>query len=415
MKLFQTAVLLLLSLLCAPAWANGTITHFSGEISVQRKDGTTVPGAAGTVVNEGDVMITGPNGYGRLEMTDGGEMVLRPNSQLKIDSYRFHADKPADDSFAFRMLKGGLRTVTGLIGKRGNKDAYVGTTATATIGIRGTQFDLRLCQGDCGALADGTYLAVRFGAVRTGNAQGSLDVAAGQVALVPAAKIPVMLPRDPGIGFTPPAVIPKLDEKKKQQSAAPAAAAPAQAKPAAAASTQARPAAARSGQAASGSSTSTASSSSGGTQESSSGDSGGKSGSSSAASGSTSGGGTTNTSSNSSSSGAASSSSNVSGAASSGAGSGSSVNAAAQGGGAAPVQQAAAQPTGSAAAVAETAPAAAPAQQAPAQVVASVAPSPVAETEPAAAPPPGPAASVALPAVSTALPQTAPGMDCSVQ
>ena len=254
-----------LTLLCAmQAWAEGTITHLSGAISVLKKDGTTIPGTVGTKVGEGDVMITGADGFGRLELTDGGEMVLRPNSQLKIENYRFHADKPSEDSFAYRMLKGGLRTVTGLIGKRGNPNAYVGTTSTATIGIRGTQFDLRLCQGDCGSLADGTYLAVRFGGVRTGNAAGSLDVAAGQVALVQTAKIPVMLPRDPGIGFTPPAVIPKLDEKKKVQAAAQAAApAPAQAKPAAAASTtQAAPAAKASAPAAAGASSSTSSTSS---------------------------------------------------------------------------------------------------------------------------------------------------------
>ena len=235
---------LILGLLCSNlVWADGTITHFSGEVSVQKKDGTTTPGAAGMKVVAGDILVTGANGYGRLEMTDGGEMVLRPNSQLKLESYRFNANKPTEDGFVFSMLKGGLRTVTGMIGKRGNKDAYELKTPTATIGIRGTQFDLRVCAGGCGALTDGTYLAVRFGAVQTSNAQGTLAVAAGQVAFVPPKLPPVILPRDPGIGFTPPAVIPKMDEKKKQQSAAPAAAAPAAAKPAAAAASTAAPAA----------------------------------------------------------------------------------------------------------------------------------------------------------------------------
>lgn len=231
-KFFQRCVVLLSILCITPAWAGGTITHLSGNISVQMKDGTTLTGMIGTKVSEGDIMITGGNGYARLEMTDGGEIVLRPNSQLKVESYRFHPDKPADDSFVYRMLKGGLRTVTGFIGKRGNMDAYEGKTATATIGIRGTQYDLRFCQGDCGALADGTYLAVRFGAVRARNHQGSIDLAAGQVALVPPAKPPMILPRDPGVGFTPPAVIPNLDEKKKVQAATTAESAnPAQEKP----------------------------------------------------------------------------------------------------------------------------------------------------------------------------------------
>jgi len=209
-------LLALLTLVAAPAWADGTLTHLSGAVSVQKSDGKILPGTVGAKVSEGDIMITGGNGYARLEMTDSGEMVLRPNSQLKVERYRFHPDKPADDSFVFRMLKGGLRTVTGFIGKRGNQDAYEGKTATATVGIRGTRYDIRVCQRDCGALKDGTYLAVRFGVVRVGNPQGSLTVAAGQVVYAPVGLRPVLLPRDPGIGFTPPAVIPKLDEKKKQ-------------------------------------------------------------------------------------------------------------------------------------------------------------------------------------------------------
>jgi hypothetical protein len=44
-----------------------------------------------------------------------------------------------------RLLKGGFRTVTGLIGKRGNTDAYKLRAGTATIGIRGTDFSSRLC------------------------------------------------------------------------------------------------------------------------------------------------------------------------------------------------------------------------------------------------------------------------------
>lgn len=210
-------LLALLILLSAPAWAAGVLTHLSGPVSVRKADGSVHAGQAGVKVGTGDTVITGPGGYVRVEMTDGGEMVLRPDSQLKVESYAFVQAKPAEDNMVFSMLKGGIRTVTGLIGKRGNKDAYELKTPTATVGIRGTQFDARICQGDCGALADGTYLAVRFGAIQTTNAQGSLPVNAGQVAHVPPQKPPVMLPRDPGIGFTPPPVIPKLDEKKKQQ------------------------------------------------------------------------------------------------------------------------------------------------------------------------------------------------------
>jgi hypothetical protein len=46
------------------------------------------------------------------------------------------------------LVKGGLRVVTGLFGKR-NPSGVKFQTATATIGIRGTEFDARLCEADC--------------------------------------------------------------------------------------------------------------------------------------------------------------------------------------------------------------------------------------------------------------------------
>ena len=199
-----------------PARAEGTLTHMSGSVSVQKVDGSVTVGAAGTKIGVGDTLVTGSRSYVRMEMTDGGEMVLRPESQLLLQSYAFTEEKRSEDSLVMRMIKGGMRTVTGLISKRGNRDAYQLITPTATIGIRGTQFDLRVCDANCGSLPNGTYVAVRFGAVEAASPQGSLAVAAGQVARVPATGAPVILPRDPGIGFTPPAVIPKLDEKKKQ-------------------------------------------------------------------------------------------------------------------------------------------------------------------------------------------------------
>ena len=182
------AILFLSFALCSfvpVAMANGTLTHMSGNVSIQKADGTLVMGVIGAQVIEGDTVITGANGFVRMELTDGGEMVLRPDTQLKIENYRYTKDKPDEDSFIFRTIKGGFRAVTGLISKRGNRDAYKAHTATATIGIRGTQYDMRVCLANCGALADGTYVAVRFGAVVAGNSQGNSDFKAGQIGFIP--------------------------------------------------------------------------------------------------------------------------------------------------------------------------------------------------------------------------------------
>ena len=218
-----SSLLALLAACVTPAWADGTLTHLSGPVSVQKSDGSRQTGSVGTKVLTGDTVFTGPAGFARLEMTDGGEMVLRPDSQLRLDAYAFAKDRPEQDNVVFRLLKGGLRTVTGLISKRGNTDAYKFTTSTATIGIRGTQYDVRVCEANCGALGDGTYLAVRYGLVQSSNEFGVLQVAAGQFAHMAQGRAPALLPRDPGIGFTPPASIPKLDEKKKAAATAAAA------------------------------------------------------------------------------------------------------------------------------------------------------------------------------------------------
>ena len=191
--------------------ANGKITHLSGSVTLQHANGQQEPALPGTEVKESDTLVTGKDGFARMETTDGGEMVFRPNSEFHIDKYSYNKDKPAEDSFVYSMLKGGLRTVTGLIGKRGNKDAYQGNTPTSTIGIRGTFFEVRVC-GDCGSLPKGTYLAVRSGSVQTGNSVGSLTMTAGQIVFVPPGGAPQLLPNDPGIGFTAPAAIPKQGE-----------------------------------------------------------------------------------------------------------------------------------------------------------------------------------------------------------
>src|SRR5476649_1542244 len=58
---------------------------------------------------------------------------------VQIDNYAYDAGKPDDDSASFNLVKGGLRSITGLLGKR-NKERFALKTPTATIGIRGTTF-----------------------------------------------------------------------------------------------------------------------------------------------------------------------------------------------------------------------------------------------------------------------------------
>jgi hypothetical protein len=73
---------------------------------------------------------------------------VRPGSEMVISQYHFKENAP-DNSMLMQLVRGGFRAVTGLISKSSPNAARV-QTSTATIGIRGTDFDARICQGECG-------------------------------------------------------------------------------------------------------------------------------------------------------------------------------------------------------------------------------------------------------------------------
>jgi hypothetical protein len=145
MKKILWSLVLLVVATSAYAEVSGKIGYMSGALVAQRPDGTVKVMAPKAEVLEGDLLVTAKDSYAQVVMNDGTKMTMRPNSNLKIETYKFKQNEPQADAAVFRLLKGGFRTVTGLIGKRGNKDAYKLRAATATIGIRGTDFSSRLC------------------------------------------------------------------------------------------------------------------------------------------------------------------------------------------------------------------------------------------------------------------------------
>lgn len=187
----------------------GTVTHLSGTLSVTRPDGSARILSRRSEVAPGDVLATQRDSYAQINFTDGSAMTLRPNTQMKIEDYRFREDRPQEDGSFFRLLKGGLRTVTGLIGKRGNVDAYRIGTSTATIGIRGSSGDTIDCTQGCEGvtanadrLPQGLYHATYTGSYILTNEQGSVTVGEKQFAVVESPTSPPrILPKDPGLNL----------------------------------------------------------------------------------------------------------------------------------------------------------------------------------------------------------------------
>jgi len=193
----------------------GQVTHLSGTLTAKRADGSVKLFSVKSEVQEGDTLSTEQDTYARVKFADGGEVVLRPGSQLKVAAYSFDQAKPETDNIVLNMLKGGLRAVTGLVGKR-NRDVVSFTATTATIGIRGTHFGALICQNDCGDVPtvtgkppeNGLHLDVADGAIVVKNAAGEQVINAGQFGFVrSAATLPVIVPPQQGIQVTMPTSI----------------------------------------------------------------------------------------------------------------------------------------------------------------------------------------------------------------
>lgn len=188
----------------------GTVTHLSGTLSVQRPDGSVRILSQKSEVNPGDVLTTQRDSYAQINFTDGSSMTMRPNTQLKVEQYSFVQDRPQEDSSFLRLIKGGLRTVTGLVGKRGNQDAYKIGTNTATIGIRGSSGDTLDCTLGCEGVTStsdklerGVYHTTYTGSYIMQNEAGSQLIGEGQFGFARDLKTaPIILPGDPGLNLS---------------------------------------------------------------------------------------------------------------------------------------------------------------------------------------------------------------------
>jgi hypothetical protein len=153
----------------------GVITLVEGEARIAPGGTDPRPVKVGDVVNEGDLIVTSKDGEVHMTMQDTGFMVLRPNTRLRVVNYK--ADGGDDDTGVFRLLSGGLRSITGWIG-RFNTRGYQVRTPSSTIGIRGTDHETRYIPEGSAEGEPGTYDRVYAG-------QTYIETPAGQAAISP--------------------------------------------------------------------------------------------------------------------------------------------------------------------------------------------------------------------------------------
>lgn len=149
-----------------------------GNVTAVRPDGRSRPLSRGSEVEVGDTVNT-QQGRAQLRFQDGAYMSLQPDTSFKIEEFRFAQKGEGNDGIVMNLLKGGMRTITGLIG-RANRQNYRLRTAVATIGIRGTEYAVRY--------TDSVEVFCAGGAIFVENDGGTLVLGAGQGGFVPSAK-----------------------------------------------------------------------------------------------------------------------------------------------------------------------------------------------------------------------------------
>ena len=162
-----SAALLALPLIAAaqaPAPMSGEVEFSRGVGFAQAPGQTPRTLGKGLALSEGDRLTTSDAALAVIKLQDGTRMTVRPNTEMVLQQYRFKENAP-DNSMVMQLVRGGFRAITGLISKNSPNAARI-QTSTATIGIRGTDFDARVCAKDCNAEAKQTRQVARTNAVR---------------------------------------------------------------------------------------------------------------------------------------------------------------------------------------------------------------------------------------------------------
>ncbi len=161
----------------------GKFQFVNGEVQVIDTAGKSRLAQKGGAIDEGETVSSAGNGFAQIKMEDGGFFAVRPDTQFKVDTFQFNGKEDGSEKGVFSLIKGSLRSVTGLIGKK-HKDNYKIQTATSTIGIRGSGADV----GHSDAI--GTAVRTLFGGHSLTSGGKTIVTGPGQTALAPPGQAP---------------------------------------------------------------------------------------------------------------------------------------------------------------------------------------------------------------------------------
>lgn len=166
--------------------------------------------AVGSPVFSKDRINTLNNSHAVLVFKDASRITLQADSEMDISQYSYQQEGTKDQAL-YKLVTGGMRVLTGGIAKTNREDFEV-NTRVATIGIRGTGFDLH-CENGClsdlpneekpgeveGGKGKGLYTHVWQGKIAQTNESGTFEMDTGTSSYIVNSQVqPVSLPEVPG-------------------------------------------------------------------------------------------------------------------------------------------------------------------------------------------------------------------------
>lgn len=173
----------------------GQVLKISGRAWTATNEGQIRTLAEKEGLHSGDTIVTGTNSFVRMQMADGGFILLRPNTRFQIENFEYADNDAQVGSSIFNLLKGGFRAVTGAIGKR-NRANVSFRTAVATIGIRGTDLEVIDCSDGCPDIKVGLKAALYFKVHQGGIGVNGKDFEQNQGGYLPPGGVPEILDFD---------------------------------------------------------------------------------------------------------------------------------------------------------------------------------------------------------------------------
>jgi hypothetical protein len=129
-------------LLQQPARAEiGQIKNVGGQVFLIRNN-VQQPAKAGDVLEERDVLTTGPYSNVGITFIDNSRFSAGSNSRIELKQFRFNSTTH-EGEFVTDLQRGTLAIVSGQIAKR-SPEAMKVKTPTTILGVRGTTFAVKV-------------------------------------------------------------------------------------------------------------------------------------------------------------------------------------------------------------------------------------------------------------------------------